>query len=110
MEAETDRYYRTLAAHSALPLAFSRAERAPYADRPTRQDRPRQMICIPHYALGTWWSLGWKRRSASRRWRMLWLVTASRTSSIRTASRQRRGGGKRHRFDNGKRRVAYRLA
>ena len=29
----------------------------------------------------------WRRRSASRRWRMLWLVTASRTSSIPTRVR-----------------------
>src|SRR4029077_12190023 len=29
----------------------------------------------------------WRRRSALRRWRMLWLVTASRTSSIPTRAR-----------------------
>ena len=32
----------------------------------------------------------WKRRSASRHWRMLWLVTASRTSSTRARARSSR--------------------
>ncbi len=32
----------------------------------------------------------WKRHSASRRWRMPWLVTASRTSSTRTRARSSR--------------------